>query len=163
VKAQARDSLLDRIDALIKGPDALEGVAQLLAEEVGDACAIASFRDGLINPIAFGHADKQAIEMLRSSYPPTELARSRMAQLVLTATEPILISRIDPREFRTISATPYAEERGVYSIAMAGIRGEQDSAPIGVVSISREHPGAPYGDGERDLIGEVARRLAAVI
>ena len=159
---EARSVLLDEVDVLLAGPDPVEEIAMMLATRVGDAAAIARIADGMVEPLAFGHREPRVVELLRKSYPPQPVHRSRMTQLLLRSGGPVLIERIDPREFRTLSPTEYSAERGVYSVAMAAVRFE-GAGPHGVVSLSREQPGEPYGEDERDFVDAVGLRLAAVL
>lgn len=159
---ETRDSVLGEVDALLGAPDAVKEIASLLAARVGDAAAIARIAEGMVVPVAFGHTERRVVDLLRRSYPAQPVHRSRMAQLLLQSGGPVLIERIDPREFHTLSATEYSAERGVYSVAMAPVRFE-GASPHGIVSISRERPGEPYGEEERDLVAAVGLRLAALL
>ena len=157
-------ALLAELEALAaeRPPDALERAAMSLVHHVGDVAAIARIAGDMLEPLAFGHPDPSALEALRRSYPSQPLGEARIAQLLLRSDGPVVIPKMDPREFQTLSATEYARDHGVYAMAMALVR-DADGEPRGIVSISREHRGAPYGDDEKRLIAAVAERLVPLL
>jgi len=146
----------------------LDAVAHRLGELVGDMCAIrAASDDGewLESEGAVYHRDP---ELLPATREVMGLGRQRIGEgisgRVAAAGKPLLIPKIDPAEFAASSEPryrPYLERLGITSAIILPLmcRGKV----VGVASLMRSRPDAPYDVDDLHLVQSVGDHAALAI
>jgi GAF domain-containing protein len=141
--------------------EALDRIAEVLAEEVGDACCIALLEHGRLNPVALGHRDAAARRLLTSLVRlPLGMSAVPAATIVMvtqkpmraeTAPMPVMLSMF-PR------LSPYVRRYPIESMLSLPLRGEPKA--VGAMGFVRHEKGRPYTNADEAFLVELADAVA---
>ncbi|MFL5838859.1 MAG: GAF domain-containing protein [Thermoleophilaceae bacterium] len=141
--------------------EALDRIADALADEVGDACCIALLEHGRLNPVALGHRDAAARRLLTSLVRlPLGMSAVPAATIVMvtqkpmrteTAPMPVMLSMF-PR------LAPYVRRYPIESMLSLPLRG--DPSAVGAMGFVRHERGRPYTTADETFLMELADAVA---
>jgi signal transduction histidine kinase len=146
---------------------ALPAVARLLAEVVGDGCALYLISaDGQwLETAAIDHRDPGAAEALQAlkAVAPSR-ADEGLSGRVLQSGQSLLIPQVDPAVLRA-SLPPeydaYLARYSIHSLLCVALRAE--GKPLGTLVMSRSTPDRAYTADDQSFLEVVAQRVALVI
>jgi GAF domain-containing protein len=141
--------------------EALDRIADVLADEVGDACCIALLEHGRLNPVALGHRDAAARRLLSSLVRlPLGLSAVPAAAIVMVTQEPM---RTDTAPMPVMLSmfprlAPYVRRYPIESMLSLPLRGEPSA--IGAMGFVRHEPGRPYTTEDEAFLMGLADTVA---
>ncbi len=145
---------------------ALRTSARLIAESVGDGCAIfllsADSRE-LTTP-ALHHADPAAEEALRHLLGQPVRAEDSSGGQVALSGKPLLIPKVDLQSFRGSVAPqhwPLIERAPLQSLLIVPLRVRQKT--LGSLAVARYQPDHPYTEEDQGFVQELGDRAAVAI
>jgi signal transduction histidine kinase len=145
----------------------LDTVARSASELIGDLCVLRlTSEDGeWLHPAAFHHRDPDKLSSLRDlvETEPLRAGEGFMGRVVGTG-EAVLLTETDPQEMQ--EGTPpgfrsWVDRFGLYSLLIVPLRVRE--AVIGSLLLSRDEPGTPYTEDDRDFLLDLADRSAVAI
>ena len=146
---------------------ALAAVTRLLAERVGDGCALylVSADGRWLEAAAIDHRDPGAAEALQALKAVTPArADEGLSGRVLQTGQSLLVPVVDPAALRA-SLSPeygaYLDRYAICSLLCVALRAE--GQPLGTLVMSRSTPERPYTAADQGFLEEVAGRVSLVI
>jgi GAF domain-containing protein len=139
----------------------LDRIADVLADEVGDACCIALLEHGRLNPVALGHRDRAARRLLTSLVRlPLGMSAVPAATIVVVTQRPM---RTGPMPMPLMLSmfprlSPYVRRYPVEAMLSLPLRGEPNA--IGAMGFVRHEPDNPYTDEDQTFLLELADAIA---
>jgi GAF domain-containing protein len=141
--------------------EALDRIADALADEVGDACCIALLEHGRLNPVALGHRDAAARRLLSSLVRlPLGLSAVPAAAIVMVTQEPM---RTDAAPMPVMLSmlprlAPYVRRYPIEAMLSLPLRG--DPSAIGAMGFVRHEQGRPYTPEDEAFLMDLADMVA---
>jgi GAF domain-containing protein len=141
--------------------EALDRIADALAEEVGDACCIALLEHGRLNPVALGHRDAAARRLLSSLVGlPLGLSAVPAAAIAMVTREPM---RTDAAPMPVMLSmfprlAPYVRRYPIEAMLSLPLRGDHDA--IGAMGFVRHERGRPYTTEDEASLMSLADTVA---
>jgi GAF domain-containing protein len=141
--------------------EALDRIADTLAEQVGDACCIALLEHGRLNPVALGHRNVGAKRLL------TSLVRLPLGMSAVPAAAIVMVTQ---KPMRTNAApmpvmlsmfprlAPYVRRYPIESMLSLPLRGEPSA--VGAMGFVRHERGRPYTTEDETFLMELADAVA---
>ena len=145
----------------------LETVTQLLAEMIGDGCALYLVSDDgqWVTPAAMYHVDTgaaSALQALKASRPTR--ADEGLSGRVMQTGQSLLIPEVDPAQLKANLPPEYADYLAHYTIcSLLCVALRAEGQPLGTVVMSRSTPGRAYTSDDQAFLEEIAGRVALVI
>lgn len=143
----------------------LDTVARSASELIGDLCVLRlTSEDGeWLDAAAFHHRDPEKLGSLRdlAETEPMRAGEGFMGRVIRTG-EAILLA--DPQEIQEGAPAGFrswVDRFGLYSLLIVPLRGRE--AVIGSLLLSRDEPGDPYTEDDRDFLLDLADRSAVAI
>jgi signal transduction histidine kinase/CheY-like chemotaxis protein len=153
-------------EASLDLPRVLSTVARSACELIGDLCVLRLLsEDGKwLEAAAFHHRDPDRLGSLRDLLgEPMRVGEGFMGRVVRTG-EAILLAETEAGEIQTDTRPgfrPYLDRFGLYSLLVVPLRVRE--AVIGSLLLSRDEPGDPYTEEDRDFLLDLADRSAVAI
>ena len=140
----------------------LDGIAETLAQEVGDTCCIALLEHGRLNPLALGHRDQAAKRLLTSLVRlPLGMSAIPAANIVMVTQKPMrtevmplpVMLSMFPR------LAPYVRRYPIESMLSLPLRAEPRA--LGAIGFVRHEKNNPYTQEDQDFLMQLADAIAA--
>jgi PAS domain S-box-containing protein len=146
----------------------LERVVELAVESVGDWCSIDLVdTDGRLERAAVAHSSavNQQLARALATHDVAESSMTDALQHVIAGGEPVLVPDVDAHVASGTSAySDYLEiASGLGLNTWLSVPLTARGQRLGVISLFRSAPDAPFGEADRELALELARRVAAAI
>jgi len=139
----------------------LDRIADLLAEEVGDACCISLLEHGRLNPVALGHRDPAARRLLESLVRlPLGMSAIPAATIVMVTQKPMRTDALPLPVMLSMfpRLSPYVRRYPIESMLSLPLRGEPKA--MGAIGFVRHERGRPYGEDDQTFLMELADAVA---
>ena len=170
-RAQERlRALADTSTALAKAStdfgEALEKLARLASETVGECCVLTLVNEGQqgLDVVATYHPDPEAHRLLKASLNASYNNEGGLAMQVVRTGEPVLVPRVPQQgllEALAPPARPFTERYGLHSVLIVPLRVQ--GTVIGTMGISRGQSGWAYTEEDQSFLQEMADRAGLVI
>src|SRR4051812_50186447 len=141
--------------------EALDRIADALAQEVGDTCCIALLEHGRLNPVALGHRDAAARRLLASLVRlPLGMSAIPAATIVMVTQRPMRTDALPLPVMLSMfpRLSPYVRRYPIESMLSLPLRGEPKA--IGAMGFVRHESGRPYTEDDQTFLMELADALA---
>ena len=140
----------------------LDGIAEMLADEVGDTCCISLLEHGRLNPVALGHRDQAARRLLESLVRlPLGMSAIPAATIVMVTQRPMRTDALPLPVMLSMfpRLSPYVRRYPIESMLSLPLRGEPKA--IGAIGFVRHERGNPYSEEDQTFLMELADAIAA--
>jgi len=139
----------------------LDGIADTLAQEVGDTCCIALLEHGRLNPVALGHRDRAARRLLTSLVRlPLGMSAIPAANIVMVTQRPLRTNALPLPVMLSMfpRLAPYVRRYPIESMLSLPLRG--DPKAVGAMGFVRHEKDNPYTQSDQDFLMELADAVA---
>ncbi|MEY2441330.1 MAG: hypothetical protein QOJ46_756 [bacterium] len=139
----------------------LDGIADTLAEEVGDVCCIALLEHGRLNPVALGHRNAAARRLLTSLVRlPLGMSAVPAAAIVMVTQKPMRTEHAPMPVMLSMfpRLSPYVRRYPIESLLSLPLRGAPNA--VGAMGFVRHESGRPYTIEDVTLLMELADAVA---
>jgi len=140
----------------------LDGIAETLAQEVGDTCCIALLEHGRLNPLALGHRDQAAKRLLTSLVRlPLGMSAIPAANIVMVTQKPMRTEAMPLPVMLSMfpRLAPYVRRYPIESMLSLPLRAEPRA--LGAIGFVRHEKGNPYTQEDQDFLMQLADAIAA--
>jgi PAS domain S-box-containing protein len=146
--------------------EALEKLAQLASETLGECCVLTLLDEQkqVLDVVATYHPDPEARQLLKESLNDSYDNEEGSAMKVIRTGEPVLSPRVPQEGLLDMLAPParrFTERYGLHSVLLVPLRVQ--GTVIGTMGVSRGQPGWPYTPEDQAFLQEMADRAGLVI
>ena len=140
----------------------LDGIAETLAQEVGDTCCIALLEHGRLNPVALGHRDQAAKRLLTSLVRlPLGMSAIPAANIVMVTQKPMRTEAMPLPVMLSMfpRLAPYVRRYPIESMLSLPLRAEPRA--LGAMGFVRHEKDNPYTQEDQEFLLQLADAVAA--
>jgi PAS domain S-box-containing protein len=132
-------------------------IAAVLAETLGDGCAVRIVDGEALRTVALAHPDPEALARMTALHAASSTAADELTVRVLTDGEPMLLPTVDPDAARWACALA----PGVHSLVAAALR--DGDRRIGAAILGRDRTRRAFGPDDRSLLQDIVDRASMAL
>ncbi|HEX5692007.1 MAG TPA: PAS domain S-box protein, partial [Roseiflexaceae bacterium] len=141
-------------------------IAHQITRLIGDAAVLTLLSDDrqTMEVVSIGHRDPEAVAFLRLLFPEPYPANQGIAGQVARTGQAVLVPVIAPEQARAQvkpEYRPYLDRFGMSSVVIVPLRAR--GRILGTIGISRDKPGQPYTEQDREFLQDLADRAGLAI